>query len=74
MDVVAIEDSSTVVVEASEGHSRPGIPMTEVRDAQHDCSLRGEPVAKVHEDSIGIAHVLEDVCGHHDVVAATHVL
>ncbi len=47
--------------------------MTEVRDAHDECSLRGEPVAKVQEDSIGMAKVLEDVCGHHDVVAATHV-
>ena len=62
-----------VVVEASESHSRARIPMTEVRDAQNDCSLRGKPVAKIHEDSIGMAEVFEDVCNHDDVVAATHV-
>ena len=69
--VAAVEDAAPVVVEPAHGHAHPRVPVREVRDARDDRPSGPEAALGLGEEALGVAHVLEHVGGHDDVIVAT---
>ena len=59
--VAAIENASPVVVEPAERDTRAGVPVGEVRNADHNRPPGREPTGDVGKEPLGLRHVLQHV-------------